>query len=290
MPAKVNAEATNGPVPGCASQWGGIWHQLQRVRSNDSCLFTRNQPGTLYQFWQRAYARDLISFAQRHGCESFLELGCGRATTSMYLADKGYRNISLVDLSRDAHRLAASNFNQMGLRLPPFILADVRSSGLPSGSFDCIYNIGLLEHFDDPAEVLHETYRLLKPGGVVFMPIFPERTPTLAFFLRCALNPLSFARRWWRGVAPDEHHIKRTIAPCTHYENLCIDTGFSWSECMHYNPFPKVVRDSFYERKVVLSFYRTAEWIRNWKSRDFSFRTNAFSSVGYLLIAGKQAR
>ncbi|MCC6752575.1 MAG: class I SAM-dependent methyltransferase [Saprospiraceae bacterium] len=263
---------------------------MHRECKVDSCLFTRSMPKTLYQFWQRAYAQDLISFAHRQGCKSFLELGCGRATTSMYLADSGQHNITLVDLSEEARNLAESNFSRMGLRFPPFFLADVRATGLPTGHFDCIYNIGLLEHFDDPSEVLKETYRLLKPGGVIFMPIFPQRTPALAFVLRAVFNPLSFVKRLWGRGSSGEHHITRAYATGRYYENLCQDAGFAWSECMHYNPFPKVVRDCAYERKLVLSAYRLAERIRNRKFRDFSFRTNGFSSVGFLLIAGKQVR
>ena len=60
--------------------------------------------------------------------------------------------------------------------MPQFVVADAVQTGLPSGEFDCIYSIGLLEHFDDPRPLLTETSRLLRPGGLAFHVVVP-RTP-----------------------------------------------------------------------------------------------------------------
>src|ERR1019366_6212834 len=53
------------------------------------------------------------------------------------------------------------------------------SGNLPSGSADLLYSIDAFEHFRDPAGVLSEMHRLLRPGGRAFIsfgpPWFPPR-------------------------------------------------------------------------------------------------------------------
>jgi ubiquinone/menaquinone biosynthesis C-methylase UbiE len=55
------------------------------------------------------------------------------------------------------------------------VLADARATGLESDSYDCVYSLGLLEHFDDPTPVLAEMLRVLKPGGWLYALVVPER-------------------------------------------------------------------------------------------------------------------
>ena len=61
--------------------------------------------------------------------------------------------------------------------------------------FDCIYNIGLLEHFENPAPTMEEAFRLLKPGGLIFMPIVPAMPYRKSIFARLLFNPVSLVKK-----------------------------------------------------------------------------------------------
>jgi len=43
---------------------------------------------------------------------------------------------------------------------------DLFQSSFPEGSFDVVYSLGVVEHFDNPKLVVEHHLRLLRPGGV----------------------------------------------------------------------------------------------------------------------------
>lgn len=138
-----------------------------------------------------AYASDLISLIKERNYTSFLELGAGKGTTSMYLIDAGYQDITLVDLSKEGEKLVTLVFNNYGFGKPNYIIADAENTPLKSKHYDCIYNIGLLEHFENPKPTLVESFRLLKSKGLIFMPIVPYQPYYKSLLCRLFFNPMS---------------------------------------------------------------------------------------------------
>lgn len=63
----------------------------------------------------------------------------------------------------------------------------LKEASLPSGSFDAVSLIDILEHLPDPYETLVETQRILKEGGILYL-----ITPNIGSFARCLLGD-----RWW---------------------------------------------------------------------------------------------
>jgi SAM-dependent methyltransferase len=185
------------PLAGDWQEWNAIWSRIAPQRQ--SVLYTPEPPKTLMQLWQRAYFDDLWALASHAPDARFLELGSGRGTTSMYVASRG-REVTLVDLAPAGLELAARNFSAFGLRAPILHLADARDTRLDAERYDCVYNIGLLEHFDDPLPVLREALRLLKPGGLLFMVVIPERSPWCALPVRVTLNPVGTGARLGAAV------------------------------------------------------------------------------------------
>jgi SAM-dependent methyltransferase len=181
--AQTLAESRHGQ--GEAARWDEVWGDLP---SQEVQVFTRGAPRNLRQLCQRCYFEDLWELVGRqHYDRKFLEQGAGRGTTSMYLAAQGC-DVTMLDLSPQGFDVAATNFAREGLRAPKFVTADARETGLPSDSYDCVYNIGLLEHFDNPKPVLDEAVRLLRPGGWLFMvivPRMPQRNSWLAKLMLC---------------------------------------------------------------------------------------------------------
>lgn len=103
-----------------------------------------------------------------------LEVGCGGARTSVFLAKKGMQT-TVTDMSPEAIRLAAANFDKEGLKNYQAILDDLLNSKLPAASFDVVMSFGLLEHFENIKEPFAAIDRLLAPGGVQIHDIITKR-------------------------------------------------------------------------------------------------------------------
>lgn len=106
----------------------------------------------------------------------------------MYLASRNC-DVTMLDLSTEGFRVAKENFAREGVRLPKMVVADASNTGLRDGSYDCIYSIGLLEHFIDPRGVLKETMRLLAPGGRHFGVVIPERPASVHWLTNTLFAP-----------------------------------------------------------------------------------------------------
>ena len=235
-------EGTGPSPPGNSKEWNAIWADLP---PDTEMLFTRGIPKTLLQFWQRAYFEDLWALlgaeAARARC---LELGSGRGTTSMYLASKGCA-VTLVDLSPEALGRARANFQAQRLPEPKLISRDARDTTLPSESFDCVYNIGLLEHFEDPLPVLRESFRLLSDGGVLFSVVVPVIAERQRWLVRALCAPWQlltlplrrFARLILRRSNPSTTAMVRTDYSREQWKGWAQEAGFREAQCVPYNPY-----------------------------------------------------
>lgn len=87
-----------------------------------------------------------------------------------------------VDISGAIVADARAGFTAAGLSLRG-VRGDVRTLPFRSGSFDAIYSMGTVEHFDDTDGALREIFRVLRPGGRAVIGVPNRRDP----FLRPAL-------------------------------------------------------------------------------------------------------
>ena len=140
-----------------------------------------------YTHWTRGSIENQIQLAFRNHWQLFseliskdgastgdkvLEIGCGRGSLSCYFSDAGY-DCTLLDLSENAIDLAKEIFKKNNLKAN-FIVGDANNLDLKDNSFDVIYSIGLLEHFDDVEQTLSEQIRVLNDGGIWFGYIVPK--------------------------------------------------------------------------------------------------------------------
>jgi SAM-dependent methyltransferase len=85
-----------------------------------------------------------------------------------------------IDISEPTLRQAHNGFAPGALKAS---LADVRRLPFADGSFDVIYSMGTIEHFDESEDALADMARILKPGGRLILGV-PNRFDP---FLRPAL-------------------------------------------------------------------------------------------------------
>lgn len=96
-----------------------------------------------------------------HGCV-VVDLGCGGGIYSRAWLDLGAARVIGVDgsapfLETAREAVADARFETRH--------ADVSSTGLPEGAADVVFARALIHHLPDLSPFLHETTRLLRPGG-----------------------------------------------------------------------------------------------------------------------------
>jgi SAM-dependent methyltransferase len=121
-----------------------------------------------YRFDKLHYLPQLVDFASYKGKE-ILEVGCGIGTDLVRFAGAG-AIVTGVDLSRTAIDLAAKNFAWRGLTPRDLRVANGEALPFADASFDVVYGHGVVQYTADPAALVRECHRVLRPGGeAIFM-------------------------------------------------------------------------------------------------------------------------
>lgn len=99
-----------------------------------------------------------------------LEVGCGSARLSSFLANRGF-NVFGLDYAWNGLMLARRRAER------PISLVQGDAFKLPfaDGTFDVVLSTGLLEHFPDPSQIVSEMARVLKPGGYFYSDVVPHK-------------------------------------------------------------------------------------------------------------------
>lgn len=93
-----------------------------------------------------------------YGSGKILEVGCSKGLF-LHLAQREGFLVYGIDISEFAVKYVKDNFNF------PVKCSDLIQAKFPDNSFDIIVMIDVIEHLDDPKEVLCESYRILRSGG-----------------------------------------------------------------------------------------------------------------------------
>lgn len=117
-----------------------------------------------YRFDKLRYLPDVVDFGAYAG-RTLLEIGCGIGTDLVRFARAGARTIG-VDVSETAVGLARRNLAVHGLDGAGWILlADGTKLPFPDESVDAVYAHGVLQYAAEPAVIVQEAHRVLRPGG-----------------------------------------------------------------------------------------------------------------------------
>ncbi len=145
----------------------------------------RTSQEAYYLHWTRSDPQNQIQLAFRQHWLTFqrlignnlpgkrvLEVGCGRGSLSAYFSDAGW-DCTLLDLSPVAIDLARKAFSDHGLRAN-FDVGDCLNLPYPDSTFDLVFSIGLLEHFEDVERVISEQSRILTSRGMFIGYVVPH--------------------------------------------------------------------------------------------------------------------
>lgn len=93
-----------------------------------------------------------------------LDVGCGGGYTCEFLARRGAR---MTGIDRSAPCIAAARSHAEAHGLPITYRSGMAEAlPFPSGVFDVVICVDVLEHVDDPEAVIGEIARVLAPGGI----------------------------------------------------------------------------------------------------------------------------
>jgi len=119
------------------------------------------------------WMRETMEFA-KHGGKKLLEIGGGLGTDLAQFAMHGAR-VTDIDLSAGHLALARENFRARGLD-GEFIHHDAESLPFADNTFDVVYSNGVIHHTPNTQDVVHEIYRVLKPGGRAIIMVYAENS------------------------------------------------------------------------------------------------------------------
>ncbi len=123
-----------------------------------------------YRFDKLRYLPQLVDFGGFKG-ETLLEVGCGIGTDLVRFA-RGGALVTGVDLSKTAIDLAARNFELHGLAPVELSVANAEALPYADASFDHVYGHGVIQYTADPAKLVRECHRVLKPGGTAIFMVY----------------------------------------------------------------------------------------------------------------------
>lgn len=98
-----------------------------------------------------------------------LDVATGAGWFVGYLADGLADHDEIIGIDSDPGREAAFTEATRGRPGTGFEVRDALATGYPDGSFDTVAVANSLHHFADPATVLREMLRVLRPGGRVIV-------------------------------------------------------------------------------------------------------------------------
>lgn len=109
------------------------------------------------------------------GDKKILEIGCAKGKQLIYFAKEFGYEVYGVDYSLKGVELAKQNLCLAEVE-GIILCEDIFRTSLKEESFDIVYSMGLIEHFEDPAEIIDIHIKLLKKGGtlIITMPNFKD--------------------------------------------------------------------------------------------------------------------
>jgi ubiquinone/menaquinone biosynthesis C-methylase UbiE len=115
-----------------------------------------------------------VPIVARFNCfrgKDVLEIGCGIATDGLEFARNGANYVG-VDLTPHSIELARERFSLFGI--PGKFEVGNAEESLPfrDNSFDHAYSFGVIHHSPVPERIVHEIYRVLRPGGTLTVMLY----------------------------------------------------------------------------------------------------------------------
>lgn len=190
--------------------------------------------------WEQVYQTkqpDAVSWFQEHATQSLdiirstgasldanmIDVGGGASTLVDDLLDCGFKNVTVLDLSGSALRVARERLGAKGKSVK-WIAGDIREVDLPVQKYDIWHDRAVFHFLTDPADrsaYVQQVMKSVKPGGHVIVATFAPDGPE-----QCSGLPVV-------RYAPDELH--QEFGPAFELvEHLSEEHTTPWGSVQHF--------------------------------------------------------
>jgi 2-polyprenyl-6-hydroxyphenyl methylase / 3-demethylubiquinone-9 3-methyltransferase len=142
-----------------------------------------------------------------------LDLGCGAGLLANYLAAAGHR---VTGIDTTAENLSVARAHD-ATQTASYELGDACALQFADNSFDVVCAMDLLEHVDEPANLIAEVGRVLRPGGVFFFHTF-NRTKAAHLIVIKGVD-------WFVANAPKDLHVIDLFRTPAEVTAMCESAG-----------------------------------------------------------------
>ncbi|OGN01237.1 MAG: hypothetical protein A3B91_03175 [Candidatus Yanofskybacteria bacterium RIFCSPHIGHO2_02_FULL_41_29] len=166
-------------------------------------------------------AQLIAKVANRHlkktGPIDALEIGSGIGGLAVAMARLGNRHVTGIEPEAPAVKASSLRAQKYKNIKAEFIQGYGEKIPLPDRSFDLAYTQSVLEHVTDIQKVISEAYRVLRPGGVIYIEtpnyLWPVEQHYKTFFPPLLLKPLARLYLRLRKKNPDGINTLNYVTP-----------------------------------------------------------------------------
>lgn len=190
-----------------------------------------------------------------------LDVGCGGGFLSNELARQGYQ-VTGVDVSAESIRIARDHDVTATV---VYEVADAFHLPYPDATFDALTAMDFLEHVHEPAKVIAEFARVLKPGGYFFFHTFNR-----SFLAKVVVIKLL---EWFIKNTPKNMHVVELFIKPEEIRTYCWKAGLEVTEMVGIRPVFSSIDWRMIKTGVV--------------SRNMKFTLSKSTMLSYLGLARK---
>lgn len=192
--------------------------------------------------------------------KAVLDNCCGAGGKAVFLSRLGAKKVVGIDIGEDFIVQANDYAQKTNTGNCEFIVGDAHALPFADNCFDVIFSFDAFEHVSNPAKMLDEAYRVLKPGGKMFMSFTTWykngghhltdaiKIPWVHLFvseetLMKAYKKLVTPKRYlFRSGSPDSFKISYVNKMTVAWSNKLIRESKFVVENLTYIPYPHVLK------------------------------------------------
>jgi len=152
-------------------------------------------------------------FAGRIATVRVLDVGCGGGFLSNHLSKEGFE-VDGLDASADSLAIATEHDPTRSVR---YTRGDALSLPFANESFDAVCAMDFLEHVEDPARVVAEVARVVRPGGLFLFHTFNRNLLAWLVVIKGV--------EWFVKNTPKDMHVLRLFIRPAELRRMCETSG-----------------------------------------------------------------